>query len=160
MGRPGLEGASWRQRSVGSRPVRGEVPGDPAQGFLAPPRCRVQTEPLEKGHSRSWARKTSWAGGAKGLQEPRLWAFGRNTEGKAVTHGRWPFLQVRDHERWQFHLVAPAGCQSHLDPLLCTHLVTDTDQATGPGWCERTVRLHASHPRSSENCSSDKRGAL
>ena len=68
------------------------------KGREASPKLRehfgVQTEPLEKGHSRSWARKTSWAGGARGLQEPRLWAFGRNTEGKAVTHGRWPFLQV------------------------------------------------------------------
>lgn len=73
---------------------------------------------------------------------------------------RLPFLQVRNNECAQFHLVPPAGCPRHLDSLLCTLLVTDADQASGPRWCKRTVRLRASDTQRSENCSCDQREVL
>ena len=105
--------------------------------------------------------------GLKSFWSPEPGSLVGNREGKEglpetsrLTHLRSSFLKVRNNDCGQFHLVPPAGCQSRLSSLLCTHLVTDADQAKAPGWCERAVWLRASHTQSSENCSCDKREVL
>lgn len=79
--------------------------------------------------------KSFWSSGPGSLVGNREGKEGL-PETSRLTHLRSSFLKVRNNDGGQFHLVRPAGCQSRLDSLLCTPLVTDADQAKGSGRCE------------------------